>query len=465
MRIDTGPHTGEPFQQERLQVSWSDHWRWCLEHGRFPAIFAPMGSGKTEQNSIARTLWDIGRNPETMIKIICNTDDNAEARVSTIREYVESSEEYHEVFPHVKPSKRRAWTSHTLFIQRRTMSKNPTVHAVGINSSVTGGRGTQMRFDDPVDLDNAILQPSMRAKIIQSYRTKHLTRLVPGGWRDFIGTPYHQEDLCHEIQKSKAWSILKQVLAEDMSCIESYRDGELIERIPLLSWFPKETYQERLADMGLREFNRAYRLQAYSDADLTFRHFTACKRYGVRWQDIVLPGWKYYAGVDLSSQSRPGTVAFVLAVNPTTKQRVPVEIAKLAGSGPELKTLLVQLHHRYHFEAICVENNAIQDAVIQWCQGSGEILPIVPFHTGKQKADPVLGLPGMDVEFQAGMWLVPMADVENHELGCLCPMCEWIRDMEQHPNVGTFDSGMAGWFAREASRQVVEESTYIGDGW
>jgi hypothetical protein len=77
-------------------------------------------------------------------------------------------------------------------------------------------------------------------------------------------------------------------------------------------------------------------------------------------------------------------------------------------------------------------------------------LPLQGFTTGRQKADPAIGLPSLEVEFANGMWRIPLL----HEIGPADsdtdPWVRLVREFQGHPFHSSDDLVMATWFAREA---------------
>jgi hypothetical protein len=116
---------------------------------------------------------------------------------------------------------------------------------------------------------------------------------------------------------------------------------------------------------------------------------------------------------------------------------------------------LIDAYNAHRHQIIVVENNAAQDAIVQWALEKGHAsMPLMPFVTGKQKVDPMIGLPGMEVEFANGSWVVAMGNAE-HEPDCQCGFCVWKREMGSHPVGETADTVMASWFAREGARAIT----------
>ena len=98
-----------------------------------------------------------------------------------------------------------------------------------------------------------------------------------------------------------------------------------------------------------------------------------------------------------------------------------------------------------------VENNAYQAALAQWGLELNATLPVQWFVTGKNKADPILGLPGLEVEFENQGWIIPRPE---HALDCTCDWCRLWMELVGHPLAASDDMVMALWFAREAARKA-----------
>lgn len=226
----------------------------------------------------------------------------------------------------------------------------------------------------------------------------------------------------------------------------------------------KEALLIRRQSIGPRAFERGYRQKALSDEDKLFPHFSACKK-PVKINDILNSTWGFYGGVDLSSESVPGNVVFTLAQSPEGK-RMPVEIRQ--GNWKSSRTVqeIIDACEKWKPEVVNVENNALQVAILQWALDKNASLPLQGFCTGKNKADESIGLPGLEVEFANDAWIIPMGEVEGHDLGCDCPWCIWLQGMEEYPQVepSYTHSVMACWFAREAARGTATPGLFFAGG-
>ena len=411
-------------------------------------ILAPWRHGKTEQVVISKTLQWLGEDANNRIKIVCNSDDNAAARVDTISKYITESKEYQDVFPNVVPGDKTQWSRHKLIVKRDSFSKDGSVEAWGVNTSGTGTGCDFLICDDPVDLRNAILNPAMRKQVKQSLRNVWFSRLTPDGFKLYIATVWHNDDATAELRKNSQWCFLVIKVSADFSCFECESPLKGKYKIPL--WeeqWPKNRLVKQFKDLGPRAFNRGYRQEALSDEDRTFPSYQKVFKTGVRWQDIVRPDWPRVGGMDPFGQ---WVVIFTLAVGPHG-MRYPIEVKRGKWGPTRSINELINAYRQHRHQIICVENNAAQEAIVQWALEKGErSMPIVPFTTGKQKADPAMGLPGMEVEFCNDSWVCAMGS--EHAPDCECGFCVWYKELQNHPIDTASDTVMASWFAREAAR-------------
>lgn len=429
------------------EINW--HIDECRRQKLNCGILAPWRHGKTEQVVIGRTLQFLGENPNNRIFIVCNADDNAASRVESIGKYIDQSADYHAVYPDIVPGDKTQWGRHKLVVQRSSLSKDGSVEAWGITTSGTGSGCDFLIVDDPVDLRNAILNPALRIQVKEAFRNVWSSRLSPNGFKIYIATMWHNDDLTSELLKNSEWCFLIIKVSEDFSCLEceSPLKGKFIIPLWETAW-PKEKLISRFKEIGSRAFNRGYRQVALSDEDRTFPSYPKIFRYNVKINDIVRPEWPRVIGMDPFGQY---VVIFTLALAHDGR-RYPVEIRRGKWSPKESVLQLVDAFITHRAQLVVVENNAAQEAICQWAIEMGHQMPVWPFTTGKQKADPLMGLPGMEVEFGNDSWVVAMGG--EHEPDCKCNFCMWKFEMQYHPIGETADIVMAAWFAREAARAL-----------
>ena len=451
LKDEKGEHV---FQAEiQREIQW--HIDECRKRGIYCGILAPWRHSKTEGVVIARTLKFLGESQENRIFIVCNSDENAKARVASVAKYIEYDEDYKRVYPEVKTGDKQEWTKHKLIIDRKSKIKDGSVEAWGITSSGTGSGCDIMIVDDPVDLRNAILLPALRLQVKEAFYNVWLTRLTPEGFLIYIATTWHEDDLTTELQKNPRFCFLKIAVAEDFSCMECESPLKGKFKIPLWNakW-DKKALVNRYQEIGSRAFNRGFRQIALSDEDMTFPSYKTIFKYGVNASDIIRPEWPRFGGMDPFGQN---VVIFILARSPEGIKYV-VDIRCGKWSPTKSVEELIDACQTHQPQIMVVENNAAQEAIRQWALEKGaRDLPLMPFTTGQQKANPVMGLPGLEVEFENKAWIVAMGD-KPHDPDCRCNLCGFKHELSQHPTGKAADIVMAAWFAREGVRFIESQA-------
>lgn len=437
---------GRPTKQSEIHKEIQQHISECYKRSLKCGILAPWGHGKTEQ-IIARALDIIRQDKNVRIFMVCNSDDNAKARVNSVKQYIEEDSEYHSIAPEVKPAQKTEWTKHRLIVERKSKIKDATIEAWGITSAGIGGRCDVLICDDPVDLRNAILQPAMRQQVKDSFRNVWMSRISPNGFLIYIATIWHQDDLTSELLKNENYCFLIIKIAEDFSCLECESPLKGKFKIPLWEQWGAEKLKKRKGDIGEAAYNRGFRQIALTSSDMTFPHAAEIFEVGKSIEQIVSREWPRYAGVDPFGQFR---VIFTLAVD-EKGTRYPIEIVRVKCSSGEFKNLLIAQYEKHSHQLIKFENNAAQEAMREWALEDNVDMPLEAFTTGMQKMKPDIGLPGVEVEFENKAWRVLMGEKE-HPADCRCGFCEFKSELLGHPIAATSDIVMAAWLAREAAR-------------
>lgn len=221
---------GLPVRQAVHHRVWQLHLRHCWESGKHPAILAPFAHGKSVQLIVGLCAFELGRDPNLRIKIVCQTAGKAKERTIAISTFLQKPR-YRQVFPWVKAvdkntgltkskSAKSKWTQAEIYLNRGGMAIDPSVQAAGILTSGTGGRADLLLFDDVVDRRNAIDEPALRQKVIENFNEVWMSRLEPHGRVSYIGTPWHQADLSHELIRRTGWSVLRMSVAPDFGRLD-----------------------------------------------------------------------------------------------------------------------------------------------------------------------------------------------------------------------------------------------------
>jgi hypothetical protein len=231
--------------------------------------------------------------------------------------------------------------------------------------------------------------------------------------------------------------------------------GRHVASLPL--WEPKfsRANLDKLANNEAM-YARGYRMHAISPGDLLFPSFASCYAPGVVLAEVIARRYPAYVGVDLAGTTRPGNCIFVLGVEPGTQRRYALEVLYGNWSSPTTAGHVAEVCTRHNVQWIQVENNAYQQALIDWMRKEktgGIWTKVEPFTTGKNKADPTYGLASLEVELKNRSWVLPEAEWHDHDATCVCGWCRWKREMGMFPQYPTWDGCMAAWFARDAANK------------
>ena len=445
---------GKPWLQQPFHREWQ-----ALLPQRGPArvlIGAPRESAKTSQLSIARVIWELGRNPELRVRIVTSTDDLAADIVASIAEHIVRNPRVRQVFPHLRPASEGLWPkpgarSTRLVVVRSSQEKDPSVCGHGILSTGVGGRADLIVFDDVVDYRNAIAMPKLRGQVAQSLLEVWINLLGPKGRAVYVATVWHQEDLTMQLRENPQWTVWWRSARDPVT-------GDLL--------WPDRWDDEALAcreqEIGSRAFSRQYLLQPMSDDERTFPQdaIERCKddRFAPGKLDVP-KNWPCYAGVDLAAslgQKASYTVMFTVAVDRKTMRRCPVEIIRRRQPFPATIKMIQDSFARWKHQIIYVESNAYQVAVTEALRQMNCSIPVWPYMTGLEKLDEGVGIPSLSAGMANGAWVIPTGG-EPHEARCECGWCAWVRELTLHPGGEHTDCLMAMWLAELAARYCVSE--------
>jgi hypothetical protein len=220
--------TGNKVKQDIIHFAIQEHIDYCFSHNLLCGILAPWGHGKTSQ-VIGKILHEIGLNSNIRVKILCNNDSTAKARLKVIGQYVDSDPDFHSLFPTCVPADKENWNAHELTVLRNTISKDSTVQCYGVLSSGIGGRTDILLADDVMDMRNCILQPKLKVQIIDTFFNTWLSRADGEDFRViYIATVWTDDDLSSQLLKNPAFSFLVMGINSTLTAIKcKYFNREL----------------------------------------------------------------------------------------------------------------------------------------------------------------------------------------------------------------------------------------------
>ena len=248
----------------------------------------------------------------------------------------------------------------------------------------------------------------------------------------------------------------------------------------LPSVLPEWRLQQQYEIMGPAAFARAYELQVRDDEGATFDKDDLKTSFS--------QGYELVLQLDHRPDDQPTLV--VAGIDPATRKKetanftaISVVIHYLVDNVSQLLWIesghllsreiagrVFDLEGRFAPDIFVAENNAAQAWLEEILQleaenrrlraalaGLDPAVPdptVMPYHTGRQKADPVAGISGLSVEISTGRWVFPdLEDGGNARQQDVRAL--WEGMMFYTPRAHTSDHLMSLWLAREGIRALV----------
>lgn len=171
--------------------------------------------------------------------------------------------------------------------------------------------------------------------------------------------------------------------------------------------------------------------------------------------------YTFAGGLDLSGDTRDGTVLTILARN-QQRRIFPIFHRRYRDVLEVMADIQRLWDQGIHFIRLAVENNAVQSQIVgvMKSDAAGRAYPwrhrVQGFQTGKQKMDPDIGLPSMDALIRGGEIVWPAMEANNPANPKAADWRRWEREMgsitraEVKARGKTPDSVMSFWFALSA---------------
>lgn len=394
--------------------------------------------------SVGRVLWELGRNPNLRVAIVSETDGKAMKLLRGIKRYVQHSKELHEVFPHLVRSKRPddPWNKHAITIQRESFARDPSIQVTGCGGSIIGSRVDLLVLDDILS-DRTAITKNAQEKLLAWYNSNCAGRLTEHGRIFAVGTPWSTSDLYHHLAKTPGWVSKKFPVIDPETGLPTWPENWSLTRIAQarIRLGPLEAARQldcEPASESTNRFQEAWITRALNDGG-------QCD-FVQEWAELfpedtpphlqVLPdGCFTVTGVDVGASMRASgglTVLTTLLVYPSgIRQILCIESGRW--TGPEILRRCFD-HHRRYRSTIFVETNAAQRFLLDFAEEiEGDIPPIRPHTTGRNKHDPTFGVESIGVEMFQGRWWFPNDPEDRNHLhpeleGLLAEMRKYTPD-------------------------------------
>jgi predicted phage terminase large subunit-like protein len=241
---------GRPVAQADVHRKLQEH----LDRHSRALIELPRDHGKSFQ-VCCRILWELGKNPDLRVKIVCATDKVAAERSRFLRDTLAQNAAVRKALPDLRASK--PWADRGFTVQRDSQSIGPSVAAFGVGAGSTGTRADLLVCDDIVDV-RAIHSRAERDRVSDYFTNNLMNLLEPDGRFWGLCTPWHADDLNARLKKNEAYRTFRRAV------------GPEFEPVWPEKW-PAERLRERMAEIGSASFARGYRLVPIAEDETPIR--------------------------------------------------------------------------------------------------------------------------------------------------------------------------------------------------
>jgi hypothetical protein len=489
---------------ENREPSWV-HENMTYEQGipQYVLVNMPPEHAKSMTVSIDYVTYRICTDPNIRIKVVSKTREMAKEFLYAVKQRL-TSPSYSELQRRYAPAdgfKATAdkWTADSIYLERDSGEKDPTLQALGIGGQIYGARADLIILDDTVTLANA----GEYEKQIRWIQQEVLTRVGPTGKILIVGTRVDPVDLYREIRNedrypdgASPWTYLA------MPAVLEFDD----DPSKWVTLWPKsdrpwagdpdtpdeQGYFPRWDGTRLR--NRRGLLDpktwamVYQQQDVQFESvfpadLVRSSVNGMRACGPLIAGAAghpqetegLYTVCGLDPAMSGDTFGVVVTANRTTKKRYLLDASRMPAPTPaRIRELIMSWTERYKPQAWVIEKNAFQLFLTQDEQINSFLasrgVRLISHYTGANKMDLEYGVASMAPLFgqmdQAnkpikGTNLIELPRTDNEGVKALIEqLITWSPGTKNKQ-----DGPMALWFVETQLRDYVNQLGAHGNTW
>lgn len=282
----------------------------------------------------------------------------------------------------------------------------------GFGSSVRGAHPGWIIVDDGLK-DNVLSSKEQRNKGISYFHAVIMNMITPGGPVGVVGTPFHQMDLYGDLKTKKGWRVFE--------FPGIYPDGSVL-------WKGRWTFDglmEKKESQGNLIFSREilckpitnessiFPIEILNNALYRMEGYTMVSNrasFPVKFQRVV-------AACDFSISGNVGAdwcVFGVFGIDDRERMWL-LNMNRFKGlSYHEQMAAIKKMNSDFNPDLIVMEDNVFQQIYVDESQRQG--LPVIGNTTTSTKNDLREGWPGLAIDFERGMFLIPWGDQRSEDL-------------------------------------------------
>ena len=465
----------------------------------YTLVNMPPEHAKSMTVTINYVTYRICTNPNIRIKIVSKTQQMAKEFLYAIKQRLTSPQwaELQRRYAPVEGFKATAdkWTSDSIYLERQSDEKDPTVQALGIGGQIYGARADLILMDDCVTLSNV----GEYEKQLRWIQQEVLTRVGPTGKIVVVGTRVDPVDLYREMRNAERypdnaspWSYLampavlefdddpsKWVTLWPKSDRPWDADDTLPDEEGLYPRWSGEHLRRRRGLIDPKTWAMVYQQQDVESSAIFPADCVRGSVNGARTSGLLTAGavghpehlGNMYVVCSMDPAMSGDTFSVAYAGDRTTGKRYLLEASKMPAPTPAaIRDLIKGWTVKYAPKVWVIEKNAFQlfltmdEEINSFLASRG--IRLVQHYTGNNKMDqefgvasmaPLFGSTDSNGKFQKNNLLeLPRADNE-HIKALIEQLITWSAGTKNKQ-----DGPMALWFAETQMRDYINQAGAYG---
>jgi len=489
---------------ENREPSWV-HPSMTYEAGipQYVLVNMPPEHAKSMTVSIDYVTYRICTDPNIRIKVVSKTREMAKEFLYAVKQRL-TSPSYMELQRRYAPAdgfKATAdkWTSDSIYLERDSGEKDPTLQALGIGGQIYGARADLIILDDTITLSNA----GEHEKQIRWIQQEVLTRVGPTGKILIVGTRVDPVDLYREIRNpdrypdnGSPWTYLA------MPAVLEFHDdpADWVTLWPRSDrpWandpiepdsdglFPRwdgTNLRKRRGVLDPKTWAMVYQQQDVESEAVFSPEAVRGSVNGMRACGPLLPGAAghpdnidgFYTVCGLDPAMSGDTFGVVVSADRATKKRYLLDASRMPAPTPaRIRELIMSWTDRYKPQAWVIEKNAFQLFLTQDEQINSFLasrgVRLISHYTGSNKMDleygvasmgPLFGQTDQHGKHMKGTSLLELPRTDNEGVKALIEqLVTWSPGTKNKQ-----DGPMALWFVETQIRDYVNTAGRFGETW
>ena len=489
---------------ENRTPSWV-HENMTYEPGlpQYVLVNMPPEHAKSMTVSIDYITYRICTDPNIRIKVVSKTQAMAKEFLYAVKQRL-TSPSYSELQRRYAPAdgfKATAdkWTADSIYLERDSGEKDPTLQALGIGGQIYGARADLIILDDTVTLANA----GEYDKQIRWIQQEVLTRVGPTGKILIVGTRVDPVDLYREIRNidrypdgTSPWTYLAMPAVlefddkpENWVTLWPYSDRPWMgdptdpDENGLFPRWDGTRLRARRGLLDAKTWAMVYQQQDVDSESVFAPEAVRGAVNGMRTCGTLIAGAPghpqettgFYTVCGLDPAMSGDTFGVVVSADRSTKKRYLLDASRMPAPTPaRIRELIFSWTEKYNPQAWVIERNAFQlfltqdEQINEFLASRG--IRLISHYTGANKMDlqygvaslgPLFGQMGTDGKFVKGSNLLELPRSDNEGVKSLIEqLITWSPGTKNKQ-----DGPMALWFVETQIRDYVNQMGSYGNTW